>query len=232
MPRGRVRQGVVLGAACGLLLAISVTGTAQAIGISSSKCRPVGSKTIAIEARARVYSLPLRGKRAEQNPEDVRVLGCLFNTGHALPLGTTRGNLGDFKPSAGAVNPKVAAATAPFAAYSTESFGIDFNQTWVIVRNLNTGEVLQTANASPKIGVEPESFVTDMVVTNSGKVAWISQGGSLAGGHRGGEVALSAPSQPTEVLEEGDGIDSDSLELHGSRLTWTSEGIQHSAEMP
>lgn len=226
MPWGRV---IGLGALCAL--AVCFSGSAAAIHVSSSKCKPVGGKTIAIEARARVYALPLRGRLAEQDPEDVRVIGCLFSTGRALALGTSRGAPRGFKPLAGAVNPEVAAVTAPFAAYSTSVQGVDFNRIWVIVRNLITGEVLQTVSAAPKVGVEPESSATDMAVSHSGAVAWISQGRSLGGGGRNSEVALSAPGQPTEILEEGD-IDPESLALHGNRLTWTNEGVRRSAEMP
>lgn len=228
----RLEARVALGVGCALLLTAPFAGSAAAIGVSSSKCRPVGSKMIALEPRGRVYSLPLRGRRREASSEDVRVIGCLFSSGHALRLGTSRGALSGLNPLAGAVNPKVAAITAPFAAYSTSVAGIDFNRIWAIVRNLNTGEVLQTVNASPKVGVEPESSVTDMAVTHFGSVAWISQGRSFGSGNRNSEVALSTPGKPAEILEESDGITPDSLELHGSRLTWVSEGVRRSAEMP
>jgi hypothetical protein len=203
---------------------------AAAIHVSSSRCRPVGSKTIAIEPRGRVYSLPLQGPSAEQNPEGVRVFGCLLGTGHALLLGRT-GFARSRDPAKNPIDPGVAAVAAPFAAYSTRFQGVDFDRIWAIVRNLKTGKVLRGINAAPKAGVEAEFSVTDMAINHSGAVAWISQGRSRGGGGRNSEVALSVTGQPTEVLEEG-GADPESLELHGNRLTWTSEGVRHSAEIP
>jgi hypothetical protein len=146
-------------------------------------------------------------------------------------LGTTR-YVGSRYPARGSIDPEAAAIAAPFAAYSTRFQGVDFNRIWAIVRNLNTGEVLQAVDAAPKLGVEPESSVMDMAVGHSGAVAWISQGRSLGGGRRNGEVALSVPGQPPEILEEGGGIDPESLQLHGNRLTWTSEGARHGVAMP
>ncbi|MGN6215663.1 MAG: hypothetical protein ACTHN7_01725 [Solirubrobacterales bacterium] len=214
---------------CALLVVCS-DGSAGAIHVSSSKCRPVGSKTIALEVHGRVYSLPLRGPSAERDPEGVRVVGCLFGTGHPLLLGRTA-FVSSRDPAKNPIDPDVAAISAPFAAYSTRFQGVDFNRVWVVVRNLRNGEVVDIAEASPRVGVEPVSSVTDLAVASSAAVAWISKGQSLAGGGPNSEVALSAPGQPTEILEEGD-IDPTSLELHGKRLTWTSEGVQHSAEMP
>lgn len=221
----------MLGAACTLLLAAPAAGPAAAIHVSSANCRPLGSKTLASDQRGRIYSRSLRGPSAEQDPEGVRVVGCLFNPSHLVMLGTTR-YVSTRYPAKETINPEVAAIAAPLAAYSTSFQGVDFNRIWVVVRNLRTNQVVDLAAASPRIGVEHVSSTTDLAIAASATVAWISQGRSLAGGRRNSEVAFSVPGQPTTILEEGDGIGSHSLELHGSHLTWLDDGALHSAELP
>lgn len=231
MPQGRLGQGVVLGAIFVLVLAAPAAGPAAAIHVFSANCRPLDSKTLASDSRGRIYSRPLRGPNAEQDLEGARVVGCLFNPSHLVMLGTTR-YVSTRYPAKETINPEVAAIAAPFAAYSTSFQGVDFNRVWAVVRNLRTGEVVDVAETSPGVGVEHVSSVTDLAISASATVAWISQGRSLAGGRRNSEVAFSVSGQPTTILDEGDKIDPHSLELHGNKLTWLDEGVEHSAEMP
>jgi hypothetical protein len=220
-----------LGAISVALLAAPAAGPAALIHVSSANCRPLDSKTLASDRRGRIYSRPLRGPNAEQDPEGARVVGCLFSPSHLMTLGTTR-YVSTQYPAKETINPEVAAIAAPFAAYSTSFQGVDFNRVWAVVRNLRTDQVINVVPASPHVGVEPVSSITDLTVTASATVAWISQGRSLAGRRRNAEVAFSVPGQPTTILDEGDGIDPHSLELEGSTLTWIDEGTRRSASMP
>lgn len=230
MTRGRSIGGVALGAACCLLFAAFATGSAAAIGVSSSKCRPVGSKTLTRDAHARVYTLSTRGPDFERDPESVRVFGCLFGPGRSLLLGTTVP--GFRNGSAGQIDTEAIAVATPFAAYSTTSQGVDFNIVSVKVSNLRTGAVFTVTQPIPFFGVEQVSAVTDIVVAPSGTAAWIGTERSIPRGLRHMTVSLAPLGQPATVLEEGPGIDPESLELHGSQLTWLNEGVLHSAEMP
>lgn len=230
MPRARPIARVALGAACALLLAASFASSAPAIGVSSSKCQPVGSKTLVRDAHARVYSLPTRGSDFERDPESVRVFGCLFGTGRSSLLGKTIEGL--INGSAGTINAEALAVATPFAAYSTTRLGIDFNDVSVEVRNLRTGAVFTVQRPIPVFRVEQVSLVTDIVVTSTGTAAWIGQGRSLAGGGRRTTVSLAPPGQTATLLDEGSSVDPHSLGLHGNQLTWLSEGMLRSAEMP
>lgn len=216
--------------ACGLLLAISFAGAAEGIGVSSSKCRPVGSKTLIRDAHTRIYTLPTRGQEAERSPESVRVFGCLLGPGRSFLLGTTVA--GFRNGSAGQINTETIAVAAPFAAYSTSSVGIDFNVASVKVRNLRTGAAYTVHYPVPAFTVEQVSSISDIVVTPSGTVGWIGEGRFVAGGAPDAAVGLAGLGQSATILEEGPGIDPKSLQLEGSRLTWLNEGVLHSAEMP
>lgn len=213
-----------------LLIAITATRSAEGIGISSSKCRPVGSKTLIRDAHARVFSLPVRGRDAEEGPESVRVLGCLFGPGRSFLLGTTLPAKAGW-PGAGRIDPETIAVATPWTAYSTSAMGVDFNSVRVVVRNLRAGTVSAMANAAPQLGVEAHSTVTDIALAPDGAVAWISHGRSHGTPRLASEVAMSTPSGTT-ILDEGLGIDLESLQLDGNQLTWLNEGIQRSAEMP
>lgn len=230
MPWGRSIGGIALGAACALLLAACVAGSAAAVGVSSSKCRPVGSKTLTRDAHARIYTLPTRGPDFERDPESVRVFGCLFGPGRSLLLGTTL--VGFMNGSPGRINTEAIAVATPFAAYSTTSQGVDFNDVSLHVRNLRTGAAYTVTQPIPVFGVEQVSAVTDIAVMSSGTAAWIGTGRSIPRGVRHMTVSLALPGQPTTILEEGPGIDPESLRLEGNQLTWTNEGVLHSAEMP
>jgi hypothetical protein len=222
----------VLAMSCTLLLAVYAGSAAGAAHAPSPVCGSSKGKTLALDKRARVYSLPLRGPLAERDPDGARLIGCLRGNEHTLRLGTTVSGNSGWNPLKGAVNPEVAAVAAPFAAYSTSLSGIDFNRAWAIVRNLETGEVLQTADADPHGGVEQSSTVTDMAVRHSGTVAWISQGKFVGGGRSWDQVAYSAPEQEVVILDEGKAIGLRSLEIRGSRVTWLDEGGRRAAEMP
>jgi hypothetical protein len=210
------------------VLALLNGGSAAAVGISSSKCLPVGSTALARDKHARIYSLPTRGTVAEQNPESVRVLGCLFGSGHALLLGTT--------VFTGRRNSQIATeafdVATPMAAYSIVFQGVDSRSVYVVVRNLRDGEKVSEFSGAPSVGVEQISSVTDIEVNSSGSVAWIGQGHSLGSGANGAEVAVGAPSQPAEVLDKGNSIAPKSLELKGNTLSWIDAGTRRTAPMP
>jgi hypothetical protein len=110
--------------------------------------------------------------------------------------------------------------------------GVDFNVVSVEVRNLRTGAVFSVPRPIPVFRVEQVSSVTDIVATSTGTAAWIGQGRSIAGGPRRTTVSLAPLGQAATVLEEGPGIDPDSLELRGNQLTWLNAGVLHSAAMP
>lgn len=215
-------------ALCVLLLGALGGGSTAAIHVSSSKCLPVGSTTLARDKHARIYSLPTRGSVAERDPESVRVLGCLFGPGHALLLGTTAFT----SRREGQIGTEAFDVETPMTAYSTRFQGVDFNRVSVVVRNLRNAEQVRELAGEPRVGVEQISSVTDIEVTSSGSVAWISEGHSLGSGASGAEVAVAAPGQPAEVLDKGNGIAPKSLELHNNTLSWINGGSRRSAPMP
>jgi hypothetical protein len=207
---------------CAATLGSSTTSAAR--GDAASGCRPAGSTTLAADGRARVYSVPL--PRAGF-VEAVRIFGCTFASGRPLPLGSA--GLGVAKRS---LDPKGIALHAPWVAYSATEHGVDTNQVWVVVRNLRNGRVKLTHDAAPELdAVEKISAVTDIAVSGSGGVAWISSAGSLGSHASGREVAAVDSNGTYTVLDNAAGIDPHSLALSGQQLTWTDAGARHSATL-
>jgi len=230
--RQRLRR-TALAALCALPLLASSADSQATVPVGSPKCGSAAGTTLAAGRRARLYSVSTRGPRAESSPESVRVLGCLYGPRPPLELGASSyTQAGSRDPTKGRINPEVVALAAPVAAYSTSFQGIDFNRNWVVVRDLRSGAVLTVAAADPEVGVEPVSALTDIAVARSGAVAWISNGRSLGGSRRGSEVGVAAPGGSAEVLDEGAGIDPESLQLKDGSLTWTDEGAPRSAPIP
>jgi hypothetical protein len=229
----RRSRRLALAALCALPLLPSSSDSQATVGVGSPKCRSAAGTTLAAGRRARLYSVPTRGPWAESSPESVRVLGCLYGSWPPLELGASSyTQAGSHDPAKDRINPEAVALAAPMAAYSTSFQEVDFSRNWVVVRDLRSGAVLTVAGAHPAVGVEPASAVTDIAVTRSGAVAWISSGRSLGGSGRGSEVGVAAPGGSAAVLDEGDGIDPESLQLKDGTLTWTDEGAPRSAPIP
>jgi hypothetical protein len=103
----------------------------------------------------------------------------------------------------------------------------------VVVRRLTDGRQLQAYDAvSSKLGPESYRSVAAVVVKSDGAVAWIGVGSSIIS-HRGvTEVHAAAPGAAVaRLLDRGSRINSRSLRLRGSQLTWSDGGRTRSASL-
>jgi hypothetical protein len=196
---------VVVLAACGSSAA--VTSSAALKG-----CGPAGAHTLASSAGARVYA------------HGGSVYACSRSSGRSYRLGDARQCIAGAR-----VGP--AAAAGAVVAYAIERCGVDTASAAVVVRRVTNGEQL-SRHAAFSGPPGPESFqaVGSIVVNRSGHAAWIASDHSIVSHHLFAQV-LETSGSGVRMLASGETIALGSLRLHGSRLTWTAGGAQHSATL-
>lgn len=216
-------------ALCAASLSLASASSGAATALPAETCTPPGSRTLAHDAQARVYSLPAptEGPRASAaEPKPINVYGCTLAAGKTVLLGSTAIDLTGDRLM---IDPHALALSGSRVAYSLTEGGTDSNQVYVALRNLATGKLERRPNASPgPLGPENFSKVTRVVLSNAGALAWVSTGSSITGeGAR--EVAAVDSSGQARTLDTAANIDPRSLALRGHRLSWTDGGVGHSA---
>jgi hypothetical protein len=173
------------------------TGTARVAG---ARCGSAAGRTLAADARVRVYAL--HGS----------VYGCA-GPGRQYRLGGAGNCI-----LAHCVGP-VAVAGA-LAAYGLKSCGIDLCTARVIVRRLSDGRqvVDDDANSLP-LGPEFIQTVVSLVLRADGDLAWIAVGSSIVAHNRVVEVHAH-DTTGNHLLDTGAAVRPGSLRLHGVELTW------------
>jgi hypothetical protein len=116
-------------------------------------------------------------------------------------------------------------------AYGETRSGVDTASAEVIVRRLDSGRTLRSLAALTQ-PVGPESFqsVDSVVVKSDGAVAWIAVARSINGHGAQAEVDR-ADRRGQSRLDSGPGIDSGSLRLRGSALSWHHAGARRTARL-
>jgi hypothetical protein len=184
-------------------------------------CGPKTAMTLRRDKRARVFQLPVEGRRRDQP-----TYGCLFSTRHWWRLDRPRGW--------SSLNRETLVLQAPWVAYSITSMGIDSGGSGISVKNLRTGAETQTYGAvtlPPFRSPETFTSVAKIVLQGDGDVAWIGREVSVGVEQPRLQVELGGPAG-FSVLDEGPAIDPKSLTLSGSILTWSNAGVTHTAELP
>jgi hypothetical protein len=204
---------VVSVAACGASSAAPQPPASSQASGPTARCGPAGARTLAASRLARVYSL--RGS----------VYGCSVKGHQSYRLGHASRSIRE-----GRVGPVAAAGEA--AAYGLTQYGVDTVSASVIVRRLRDGKQVRGLAATSK-ALGPESFesVDSIVVNRTGAVAWIAEGGSVISGHRREVEVDRADARGHSVLDSGAGIDSGSLRLHGSTISWRDGAATPSATL-
>ena len=205
-------------AACGPSSAIARTaGASRAVAttgsawVAGARCGSASGRTLAADARARVYAL--HGS----------VYGCA-GPGRQYRLGVTGNCI-----LAHCVGPVVVAGA--LAAYGLKSCGIDLCTARVIVRRLSDGRqvVDDDANSLP-LGPESIQSVDSLVLRADGDSAWIAVGSSIVGHNRVVEVHAQDRTGD-HLLDTGAAVQPGSLRLRGVELTWRHGRTLHSATL-
>jgi hypothetical protein len=207
------------------VVAVAGAGVSDATPARSSCDRPAGS-TLVETSKVRVYALPEGSvKPANSHAASIAgrpVFGCLVATGRSLPL--------NFPATRSAywvgVDTDPIAVSSSLVAYAFTQYYLDTHETWIRVRNLRTGRILRSCPAGG--GMAPHTFphIIKLVISSSGAVAWSAEG--KPSGPAPGAVLACHSAEPT-VLDEGEGIDLDSLSLEDGVLSWADAGGRREA---
>jgi hypothetical protein len=212
-----VRAHVALLALLVLLVAAGATAVSEAARasraqIASISCDPSGARTLAVDADARVYSLRKK------------VYGCANGATRRYVLGST-----GFCVNADAVGAVVRLAAA-YVGYSVATCGIDNGTTIVYLRRLSDGAITRQHGATTTVGVESHQTVNSLVVRADGAVAWIATANSIGAPKLVRQVER-LDSHGFALLDSGRGIAPNSLDLHGTLISWTDHGTVHDAKL-
>jgi len=217
---GRIRIQFPAGARGGHIRVVTIDDRGRLRATTASPgCGPPGAKTLASNPKARVYRVP-PGK----------VFGCLTANGKIRRLSPTR------VPNA---EDSITLLGRPFVLKGTQvagvlhrSFGIDTANVSIRSQNLRNDDALtcHLGMLSPRRSVSVETIAMNA----GGKMAWL-------GNRRG--YAVGAPDENPvtvieacsggsgELLEASNGIDRESLALHGSTVSWTNSGEARTANL-
>jgi hypothetical protein len=153
---------------------------------------------------------------------DTWVYGCLKPSGHPFRLGPRH------QDSWGVWMPGPFAISAPWAAgIEVRQTGLDTDRIFTASRNLRTGfghhcEV----GGADRPGQMPR--VRKILVARDGIVVWAAVMHLYPQGPEIGVCEADGPS----VVDHGEGLELDSVALHGSTLSWLHSGVRHSTELP
>jgi hypothetical protein len=206
-----------------LLVALAACGSSSAASDASStatgptapratRCGPRAAKTLRASRAARVYAL--RGQ----------VYGCAFGHGRSYLLGASTRSIREER-----VGPLALAGVV--AGYGLRSYGVDTVSSAVIVRDLTSGRQLRALPANTKVGPESIQTVNQIVLGRDGAVAWIAETMSIIGRGSAQFEVQRADARGHSVLDSGRSIQSHSLRLRGSTLTWRDAGGLRSATL-
>jgi hypothetical protein len=211
--RRAVLISVLFLAACGSSSAAPASTATSSAG-GAARCGPGSARTLAASGLARVYAT------------SGGVFGCSSRTRHTVRLGQSKTCLGSPRVTAVAV-------AGELAAYGSEACGVDTGTGTLVVRRLSDGRQLQAYPAvSSSLGPESYRSVAAVVVKADGALAWIGVGSSIISHRKVTEVHAAAPgASSARLLDRGSAINTRSLRLRGSQLTWSDGGRTRSASL-
>jgi hypothetical protein len=187
-------------------------GTAGGSAAAGRTCGPSAGETLARDSRARVYAL------------SGSVYGCTVSGRHAYRLGSAARTIRE-----GRVGPVALAGID--VAFGLTSYGVDTGSAQVVVRRLSDGRQLHSDPAVSRFAaVEAYQSVDAVVVKADGAVAWIAAEQSIVR-HAGTTEVQKHDSRGRALLDQSAGIDTRSLRLHGSRLSWRDGGRTRTATL-
>lgn len=208
-----LRIGAALSAVA--LLALLPAGSAQAAPSKAKRCTPKGTKTVAENKYARVFTAEGQGP-SEDEFVYRRLYGCMYSTGRRALLSVAYDD--DYVTAGNFSNVRL---NGRFVGWEYEAFEgsckagcpPDYNPlSWSV-------NSVDLRRPDDERGLNPRSDVTDLVVTRTGDLGWIEAGRVRA--FVGGDV---------RELDPGP-VRGDSLELTGYTASWDHAGKARSAEL-
>jgi hypothetical protein len=218
-------MGRSLIAACGavMLLALIVLGSADA-HTGTTICKSAKGKTLLTGPSGRIYAPP---QKPVSMPGETIINACLNSMAHPVRLSPRSTERTETEKA------HYEYTTGPFqlqgpwvAGVGHTRHGIDTSQVAIKAVNLKTGAVKQCTGWA-NVG-HPGGKVTAIALKSNGSTAW-----AMVPGFRPPHVntVAACESEGRRVLDEGEGIDLESLALNGSTVTWTDSGEMRSATL-
>jgi hypothetical protein len=194
--------------------------------VRSSSCDRPSSSTLLETGKVRIYALAeksvdLQGPRAP-GIGGRPVFGCAKATGRARLLDLPE--VGNKRAYWTEVDPHVFAASGQLVAYAYTQYYLDTHETWVRVRNLRSGRILRSCAAGGDIAPGRLPRVMRILLDARGAVAWSAEAGL-------GHVVWVCGPAGLHRLDQGEGVDLESLTLEKGVLHWTSEGSGREASL-
>jgi hypothetical protein len=195
----------------------SIGGAPNASAGSGAICGPRKAASILARGGIRVYALP-----AHAGEHSERLFGCLGGATRSYRLNATPRRPVFGEDRSVSVGTKTITVNAPRIAYTEVFYGRDTSVLAIAVRDLSRGTVAYCKAAFTEA---PASVpvIKKIALSSTWSVGWI---GRSRPPHESGRSPLSP-----RVIESGEGIDLNSLGLHGVRLTWLNAGTQHSIQL-
>jgi hypothetical protein len=219
---GSLAVGAVVGAGADLTSHDTARASAAHVAARASSypaCRPPGSRTLAADARVRVYSLA--GSTAFQ----ASVHACLLSNRRTVALGV-RG-LPQVR-----IGPLALSGT--LLAYASRTIGIDTSSASVSELDLAASRPLLSSAPAASPPTRPESFtsVTDLQITARGSVAWIARTSGVLQPVPIFEVREQLRARAPRLLARGAAVRPGSLRLQHGRVGWIEGSRAAGAPLP
>jgi hypothetical protein len=180
-------------------------------------CGRPTSSTLLETSKVRVYAMPedsvkLPGGR-DQTISGRPVFGFLRTTGKSRLLDLPAEKYAFWV----SVDPAAIAVSAPLVAYPFTQYYTDTHETWVRVRNLRTGAVVRSCPAGGGMAPHVGSHPIKIVLNSRGAVAFSVEGTR-------GSAIVACDSLEPQTLDEGGGVEPESLSLAHGVVSWVDEG--------
>jgi hypothetical protein len=138
-------------------------------------CGRTSSSTLLETGKVRVFVMP-EGSVQLKGPDHPGigrlVFACLKATGRSLLLNLPA----EGRPFWTRVDGGTIAVNGPLVAYVFGQYYTDFHETWIRVRNLNTGAIIRSCPIGGALAPSALPRVTDIGLASSGDVGWSAEG--------------------------------------------------------
>ena len=204
---------------------LTISHSLAAGAAKHSHCERPHSTTLLETRKVRIFATPSESVDlpGEHSIAGRPVFGCLKATDEARLLNAP----GEQEGLWFGVDEHAFAVHAPMVAYAFTAYYFDTHATFVRVRNLSTNVTVRGCRAGGDLAPRRTPRVAKIVMDARGKVAWSVEGGTF--GDPFAVVACDSTGQ--HVLDRGEGIDLESLALHGSVVSWLDGGSRREANL-
>jgi hypothetical protein len=194
--------------------------------LGHERCLPRRAHAVAEDREVRVYSMEATYMVGAYRYSHEVTYACLLRSGTAMKLTEPHHH----RPASS----KLVALDGTMAAYTYSDVGVDTSSTEIVSANVAARRVMLTVpNAAGFVDACVISLreLKDLAVTDHGSVTWILRTGQGCQTQTFQVYDASTSSEPT-LLDEGLGIDPESLLVSNRSVSWEDGGRRRYALLP